>query len=142
MEKPMPVLAPLTPETQESIQADVVVISTLPFRVGRESRQSFGLWPSLKERRRTSSTLNNELYMIDEGDRFYVSREHFQIEQCADGSYLLVDRGSACGTIVEGKVVGGEDAGGSCPIKHGDVIIVGKARSPYVFKFIIPDEQD
>ena len=47
---------------------------------------------------------------------------------------MLVDRGSTCGTIVEGTVIGGEGRGGSVALKDGDVIIVGTSLSPFVFK--------
>lgn len=50
-----------------------------------------------------------------------MSREHFMIDH-RDAGYVLVDRASTCGTIVEGETVGGERKGGT-------------SRSPYVFKF-------
>lgn len=53
-----------------------------------------------------------------------------------DGAgYILVDRASTCGTIVEGQTVGGDTRGGTCSLHDGDVIIVGTSRSPYAFKF-------
>ena len=63
-----------------------------------------------------------------------VSREHFLIEH--NGShYVLVDRQSTCGTLVEGTLVGGKQTGGAVRLRDGDVIIVGSSASPYVFKF-------
>ena len=63
-----------------------------------------------------------------------MSREHFQIQHNGT-DYVLVDRKSTCGTIVEGAVIGGGRAGGEVRLNDGDVIIVGTSQSPYVFKF-------
>jgi len=65
-----------------------------------------------------------------------ISREHFAIER-ATGSYFLVDRGSACGTIVAGRHIGGDRAGGRTELRSGDEIVVGTDGSPYVFRFEI-----
>ncbi len=64
-----------------------------------------------------------------------ISREHFQIESTAEG-YLLVDRGSACGTTVGGIHVGGNDSGGSAVLKDGDVIGIGTETTPYLYTFV------
>jgi hypothetical protein len=45
-----------------------------------------------------------------------------------------VDRGSTCGTIVEGDRVGGQGRVGSVALRDSDVIIVGTSFSPFVFK--------
>jgi len=68
------------------------------------------------------------------GEVVNVSREHFQIEQDAR-DYVLVDRGSACGTIVEGRPVGGDRAGRRIALHDQDLIIVATSHSPLVFKF-------
>ena len=63
-----------------------------------------------------------------------MSREHSAIDR-GDTGYILVDRASTCGTIVEAQSVGGHPRDGSIPIHDGDGIIVGTSLSPYVFKF-------
>ena len=138
MAKTTAFLKALTAQAREAIGADTVLVEGFPFRVGRESRGAgaHGL-PILRERRRPLGRPNNDLYLIDAGRRLNVSREHFQIERDAEGRYALVDRGSAGGTIVEGRAVGGDDRGGRCPLKDGDTIVVGKATSPYLFKFLL-----
>jgi pSer/pThr/pTyr-binding forkhead associated (FHA) protein len=65
-----------------------------------------------------------------------VSRAHFQIDRAGAG-YVLVDRESTCGTIVEGEIVGGGTRGGTIALHDGHVIIVGTSNSPYAFKFRI-----
>ncbi len=150
----LPVLRPLTPVTRLAIGDEVAVdrfpyrvgryevpLDRFPFRVGREGRvkKAAGV-RGLMERRHSPAKKNNELYVRDQGKTVNVSREHFQIELKPDGSYELVDRGSACGTIVENKVVGGDYAGGRCSLNFGDSIIVGTQESTIVFEFSRVDQ--
>ena len=134
-----PVLQPLTSEARKSIRGDEIKLDKSPFRVGRECRVRM-VDGSLQviERRKTHDPPNNDLYLLDGGRRLNVSREHFQIEQKEDGTYELLDRGSACGTIVGKQVVGGSDKGGRGLLKDGDVIVVGTSESPIMFRFLLP----
>jgi pSer/pThr/pTyr-binding forkhead associated (FHA) protein len=128
-------LVALTPEAQAALGGLEREIPRLPYRVGRESR---GIQRTprgfVSERRDPGARPNNDLYLVEPKEPLNVSREHFQIDQ-ADTGYILVDRASTCGTIVEGQTVGGQARGGRIPLRDGDVIIVGTSRSPYVFKF-------
>jgi hypothetical protein len=131
-----PLLRSGTPTTSLSINRDEVRLDQFPFRVGREARTHLaGATPETSERREVVGRPNNDLYVKDMGKPLNVSREHFQIEENSDGSYELVDRGSACGTVVGGYIVGGDYTGGRCALKFGDDIIVGTPQSPIVFKF-------
>jgi len=129
----------LTPEAKSALGGDMVEIKRFPFRVGRESRMFAPPSPVPDSRRRSDSTPNNDLYLIELGPLLNVSRVHFLIDRQVSG-YLLVDRGSACGTLVEGEHVGERKKGGSRPLHHSDVIIVGTSESRYVFKFLILDK--
>jgi len=130
-----PVLAALTPEAKDAIGGAELTIAQFPFRVGRDSRGSRRTVARIvMDRRRPVSRPNNELYLAEPESATNVSREHFLIE-LNGAQYVLVDRQSACGTIVEGNVVGGKQAGGAVPLRDGDVIIVGTSASRYVFKF-------
>lgn len=131
----VPVLRSVTP-TARLIIGEEVELNCFPFRVGREGRKQPppGLL-SRMERRPAPEPNNNELYVKDFGKVVNVSREHFQIEEKDDGSYELVDRGSACGTIVGNNLVGGNFSGGRCPLSFGDAIIVGTRQSEIVFEF-------
>ncbi len=135
-----PSLRPLTEEARKSMQRDERLIEHVPYRVGRERRVALvaGEYRSI-ERRQTSAPPTNELYLLDVGEKLNVSREHFQIEQEPNGSYVLIDRGSACGTIVDDQLVGGNDQGGRCPLNNGSEIRVGTSSSPYLFEFVIPE---
>lgn len=152
----LPVLRPLTRVTKLAIDDEVAVavdrfpyrvgryevpLDRFPFRVGREGRvQTAAGVRGMMERRHSPAKKNNELYVKDQGKTVNVSREHFQIELKSDGSYELVDRGSACGTIVENQTVGGNYTGGRCPLNFGDSIIVGTPESTIVFEFSRVDQ--
>lgn len=89
------------------------------------------------ERVRTNNVdPNNDVYLIDDGHLLNISREHFQIEQSGD-RFFLYDRGSACGTIVNGRRVGGDDSDETVELQDGDVITIGTRQSPYTFQFIL-----
>jgi len=129
-------LAALTPEARDALGTAELELHHFPFRVGRESRgPRGGIARAVMERRQSASRPNNDLYLLEPTEPLNVSREHFQIEH--NGTHwILVDRQSTCGTIVEGKVVGGRHAGGAAPLRDRDVIIVGTSSSRFVFKFL------
>lgn len=132
--RPHVVLVALTPESRLAIGGAIVTASPLPFRVGRESRAPGPIADGFAiEQRSGASPRTNDLYLREQSRELNVSREHFQI-LWDDQGLALTDRGSTCGTIVEGQVVGGEGEGGTVPLKDGDVIIVGTAFSPFIFK--------
>jgi pSer/pThr/pTyr-binding forkhead associated (FHA) protein len=132
---PRAILVALTPEAKAVLGGAEVAITKLPFRVGRESRGApRPAGRTLAERRKARSRPTNELYLVERTEPYSVSREHAQIQH--NGTYfILVDRESSCGTIVEGTVVGGRNAGGAVRLNDGDVIIFGPSSSAYVFKF-------
>ena len=124
--QPQVSLVALTPEASEAMGAALVSVSPLPYRVGRESRARGFERIFSSEQRGRRALPSNELYLREAGEQFHVSRQHFQIEWDGLG-LVLVDRGSTCGTIVEGQALGGEGKGGTVPLKDGDVVIVGTA---------------
>jgi len=131
------VLAALTPEAKAALGASELEIGAFPFRVGRESRQGRRVAPRIiAERRKAEARPTNELYLVESSESSNVSREHLQIEH--NGThYILTDRQSSRGTLVEGRLVGGQSVGGAVPLHDGDVIIVGTSGSRYIFKFRI-----
>lgn len=132
-----PLLRPATATTRLSIDQEHIKVSAFPFRVGREARTNLmSKLPGFGERRNTKANPNNDLYIRDMGRPLNVSREHFYIERTEDGDYELVDRGSACGTIVNGHTIGGEYTGGRCMLQDGDSIVVGTPESAIVFEFV------
>jgi FHA domain-containing protein len=127
-------LVALTDEARKTLHGEQRVIEHFPFKVGRESRATAATASSASERRTGTTPQLNDLYIVDAGEVLNVSREHFAIEH-EGGRCSLVDRGSVCGTIVEGKVIGGDRRGGRLALHDHDVIIVGTSASPFVFKF-------
>jgi len=131
-------LEALTPEAEQSLGGARLALRQLPFRVGRECRLVAGRdGLQVAERRKQSAMPSNDLYLIDPGPRLQVSRAHFQIEADGNGGYRLLDRGSACGTIVGNQQLGGDDRGGEAALADGDLILVGTSESPFAFRFRI-----
>ena len=99
-------LISLTAQAQHALDGVIrFVISDMPFRVGRENRR--GLKRPTAPFQRRSRMLRQP---VGE-NRFGVSPEHFAIHLSAQGFYLI-DRGSICGTLVNGALVGGNRKGG------------------------------
>lgn len=132
-------LRTLTPEAEQSLGGvREISIKSLPFRVGRESRENTGvLMIGSPERRLTLSLIENHLHLHDFLTPKVISREHFQIEAGGNGGYMIKDRNSACGTIVGHVHIGGNRKGGSCALHHENVIIIGGPASPYAFQFLV-----
>ena len=130
-------LIAVTKEAQRALGSrSEVRIAQFPFKVGRESR-------SLESMKRRAAELKiqnvpelNDVYLLEPpwSDLLQISREHFLIDKTEDG-FVLVDRGSFCGTIVAGTAVGGGRVGGRTPVKSGDQIVVGTPGSDYIFRF-------
>ncbi len=127
-------LVALTEEARAALKGQQLVLERFPFKVGRESRIGALGSRSAPERRLATAPQLNDLYLLEPGERVNVSREHFAIEREGD-RYYLIDRGSVCGTLVEGQRVGGDRAGGRTELRDQDVIVVGTATSPFIFKF-------
>jgi pSer/pThr/pTyr-binding forkhead associated (FHA) protein len=128
-------LVPLTPESRGAAATPAMPLRTFPFRVGRDCRDPDRRPRLLRgERRRGAGGGPNDLYLPDPSPLLRLSREHFLIGE-EDGRYFLEDRQSACGTLVEGRTIGGKRTGGRCELRDGDVIIPGGSGSHFVFKF-------
>jgi pSer/pThr/pTyr-binding forkhead associated (FHA) protein len=129
-------LMALTPEAKGALGAAEIEITTFVYRVGSESRSARRLAPrTIAERCKFDTRSSNQLYLPEQTEPFNVRREHFQIDH--NGTrFILIDRQSPCGTLVEGRVVGGgQCTGGAVPLRDGDVIVVGASASRYVVKF-------
>ena len=139
MKDRIPYLKALTPEAKAALAGDLQLLPQLPFRVGRESRSEERGALFADSRRQVNSMPNNDLYLPEAGSELNVSREHFLID-FQDGQYVCVDRGSSCGTIVEGEPIGSKRPSFVRKLENHDVIVVGTSRSKYVFKFLVKGE--
>lgn len=139
---PRAALEALTHEASGAIprsqrQRNYVSIHQFPYRVGRESRIEYvnGKQVVLERRKRSDSQVTNDLYLFDTGERLAISREHFLIRE-VNTNFQLLDRGSACGTMLNDSIVGaGNDLQGIAELKDGDVIHLGGGNSPYLYRF-------
>lgn len=129
-------LKALTPETKSVIGGAFCSMPRFPFRVGRESRTSNRSDGPVDIRRKLDSRPNNDLYIVETGTELNVSREHFLID-INNGEYVIIDKGSSCGTIVEGEQIGVKRQTVQRCLEDGDVIIVGTSGSKFIFKFVL-----
>ena len=140
MTAPVPVLHAMTPEAQRAIGGPRLVLRRLPYRIGRLPSNRLGGFlygVVFKALRLRVGVARNDLFLPETGLLKNVSRQHLQIEKRADGSFVLLDCGSTCGTVVGGRTVGGHGRRGACALESGDVIVVGTHGSPFVFKFLL-----
>lgn len=129
-------LIALTDEARFALNGrESMEIDCLPFRIGRESRMDFSSGKvQYMERRKGTMLPNNDLYLYDAGERLNISREHLQIDINRGGESIVYDRGSACGTHVDGVAIGGRDSTGTAILSEGSKITLGTHDSPYRFQ--------
>ena len=143
---PKAVLKPMTKEAFKAIPPNyhndgLTGIMKFPFRIGRETRvqKVKGELVRLeRSKRKNGKEPTNDLYLMDHGQKFNISRKHLKIE-LVDGEYHIVDRGSVCGTTVKGENIGGDKQPGRAVLKDGDVVSIGCSSTPYVYEFICLD---
>jgi len=134
----------LVATTEEATRAlggrSEVRVTTFPFRVGRDRRVGAFAHPTSRDLRLGVESQSNDVYLPDPLKKhLHISGEHFAVEYATDKSFLR-DRGSACGTIVAGRQIGGVRKEGRTELRSGDEIVVGTDRSPYVFRFETADD--
>jgi len=141
LKESIPVLYPLTDEARRSVKCGAIIMDKFPFRIGRQSRTNGNNSLDDKfDRRMPGNSPNNDYYLLDENRPLHISREHFQVEQQEDGTYELLDLGSACGTSVDGHNIGGERKEMRYPVHKGSIVVLGTSGSPYAFKFQLLSE--
>jgi CRP-like cAMP-binding protein len=119
-------LCPLSRLTAGMLPPEGMVIQKFPFRLGRASEafepQSLDL---------------NDLWLLDKTP-FEVSRNHLAFELTETGKYLVRDRGSKLGTIVNEQAIGGRSASKTAELTEGDnVVILGPRSSRYQFRAVL-----
>jgi CRP-like cAMP-binding protein len=120
-------LLPKTPVTASVIPSEGIQITRFPFRIGRRST------------RREDPLEVNDLLLPD-SNPFNVSRNHFSIEKNSDGIFIH-DRGSYLGTIVNGKVIGGNHHGAWTTLTEGEnEVIAGSHQSPFRFRIDVVEK--
>ncbi len=102
-----------------------VKVSTFPFRIGRRLPSTVA-----------SVFAANDLH-VDDGPPYQVSRNHCAIEKTSKG-FVVEDRGSKLGTIVNGIPIGEASARMSAPLQAGENrIILGAAESQVRLRAVV-----
>lgn len=128
----------VSPAAKWALGRDEYHLAILPFRVGRETREFQdlpGLGKEFQDRRKGIKKNYNDLYIYEPGKEKFISQEHFLIDELPQSIFVLIDRESSLGTVVDDKLIGGERRGGGVHLSHGTTIIPGGEKSPFVFRF-------
>ncbi len=142
---PQAALVPLTEEALVALptylaRLGVVPVFSFPFRIGRESRvrldQKSGRLVRMERTMSSKVSADNDLYLVDGGDRLNISRSHLSIERTGQG-FVIVDRQSACGCQINEDRIGGHDKGGEHALQDGDDLTIGMPASAYRFRFVV-----
>ena len=116
-------------------------VSQFPCNVGREHRRPQANDSAGGPPQRDGAAPANDVYLIeDSSGNLHISSAHFAIDR-VDGQFFLIDRGSACGTIVAGRRIGGHRKSGRTDLRDGDEVVVGTSRSRYVFRFQVTQDE-
>jgi CRP-like cAMP-binding protein len=115
-------IRPLTLRAEQSIAEKVLSVGRYPFRIGR-----------VTEGTNAQAADGNDL-SIQDTQPFQVSRAHAAIEATADGSVVVVDRGSHLGTIVNNQRLGALSSTCQAKLLPGDNrLVLGSRNSPFQF---------
>jgi pSer/pThr/pTyr-binding forkhead associated (FHA) protein len=108
----------------DALENDTPRIESFPYKVGR--RSAIG---------KDDVFVDNDLFLVDNSEKppFTISSNHFLID-LVDEKYVVVDKGSSFGTIVNGTKI--EEP---CVLdKKVNYIIVGPDDSQFIFSMEIP----
>ncbi len=147
---PKAVLIPQTNEAAAAIpvksqESDMIPIWKFPYRIGRESRMEIDEKGHIlvKERIRPGMLAGptNDIYLIDFGNKFQISRDHLTIEEEND-TFFLLDNGSRCGSAVNETRIGTDAPTDRVKLHDGDTVVLGTDKSPYRYTFLLLNEED
>ena len=130
----------MTEDARRALGMAEIRIERFPFSVGRERRAAVMKVVISVERRMKVVPPLNDTCLVEATQRHRVSGEHFRID-FTQGKFVLTDRGSMCGTTVNGKTIGGQRRGGHTELHDQDEIAVGDAASQFVFEFRVDSVQ-
>jgi len=110
-----------TQEAQEVLKGKKLLIKNFPFLIGRESAEA-----------KTDVFYNNHL-AVPEKKPYVISRNHMAVVN-EGGRLWILDRGSAFGTVVNGREIGGAHRVSRALLdQKKNQIILGPATSRYIF---------
>lgn len=115
------VLEGQTREAKQILDGRKLLITKFPFLVGREALNA-----------EADVFYNNDLTVAEEKP-YVISRNHLAVAQ-ERGRLWVVDRGSAFGTIVNGREIGGRSRVTRAPLdQERNQVILGPATSRHIF---------
>lgn len=116
-----------TSEARKVLDDRKLLITKFPFLIGRAYKSA------------DADVFYNNDFFIFEHKPFVISRNHLAISN-EGGVMWIVDRGSAFGTIVNGREIGGETGVTRAPLdEEENQVIIGPATSTYIFLFqVVP----
>jgi hypothetical protein len=110
-----------TAEAKDIFEHQELYLTKFPFLIGRHSLN-----------KDTDVFYHNDLF-IEEEKPFVVSRNHLAIDN-QEGKIWVVDRGSAYGTIVNGKEIGAQTGIFRIPLdREKNQIVIGPATSKFIY---------
>jgi pSer/pThr/pTyr-binding forkhead associated (FHA) protein len=134
----------LTPEARKALRGRDLPLAVMPFCVGRENRVlQDPAWTREKgnDRRKGKMNPNNNLYIQESEQTDFLSGNHLLIAFEKKGRYVLVDRRSKHGTLVNGKLVRGKEKNEFINLPDGSTITLGGKKSPFKFRFEIRESR-
>ena len=133
-----PYMVGMTLVARKALRGRKLPLAAMPFRVGRETRVlQEPAWTRKKgkDRRKGKSNPNNNLYIQESEQTDFLSREHFLIDDLEENQFVLVDRGSQRGTLVNGILIGGNGKKQTIQISDRAILIPGGKKSGFKFRF-------
>jgi len=122
------VLAGQTEEAKQVLDGRKLLITKFPFLIGRDSLNA-----------ESDVFYNNDLTVAEEKP-YLISRNHLAVVR-ERGQVWVVDRGSAFGTIVNGREIGGSSGVTRAPLDQDrNQVIIGPATSRYIFLLTVAPE--
>jgi CRP-like cAMP-binding protein len=110
-----------TEEAKKCLGTQPLQVAKFPFLIGRDSKN-----PEV-------DVFHSNDLLIGEEKPYVVSRNHVAVIN-EGGMLWVLDRGSAFGTIVNGKEIGGQSGISRAPLeKKVNQVIIGPATSRYIF---------
>ena len=113
----------ITPRATDVLDGRAIVIEHFPYRIGRRTAPD-------------DPFSANELAIAD-ASPWWVSRSHCMVAHVNDRCFLI-DRGSRLGTLVDGKMLGGNKLTTRLELGAGEhEVRVGGALTPFRFSFVV-----
>jgi len=120
-------LCALRKELRVQLGEEGLTVKSFPFRIGRESEGKDGFFSGFSK---------NDLEFSD-SQPYNLSRKHCVIDKTGEG-FVLIDRYSHFGTIVDGENIGGESARKEMRLGAGKHRIqLGESSSHFVFELLV-----